>query len=92
MKIISWNINGFRAALLKNALDWVWTQQPDVLCLQEIKVHPSQLREQQRNFPGYDVVWNPAQKLGYSGVATFLRTPAVETQLGMDMIRFDTEG
>ncbi len=92
MKIISWNINGLRAALLKNALDWVWTQQPDALCLQEIKVHPSQLKEEQRNFPGYDVIWNPAQKLGYSGVATFLRTPAVETQLGMDMMRFDMEG
>lgn len=92
MKIISWNINGLRAALLKNALNWVWEQQPDVLCLQEIKVTPEQLKEEQRNFPGYDVLWNPAQKLGYSGVATFLRTPAAEFQLGIDMLRFDMEG
>jgi exodeoxyribonuclease-3 len=92
MKIITWNVNGLRAALLKNSLDWVWEQQPDVVCLQEIKVTPEQLKEEQRNFPGYEVIWNPAQKLGYSGVATFLRTPAVETQLGMDMLRFDTEG
>lgn len=92
MKIISWNVNGLRAALLKNALAWVWDQQPDVVCLQEIKVHPDQLKEEQRNFPGYEVIWNPAQKLGYSGVATFLRTPAVETQLGLDMLRFDMEG
>jgi exodeoxyribonuclease-3 len=92
MKIISWNINGLRAALLKKALDWVWAQEPDVLCLQEIKVHPDQLREEQRSFPGYEVIWNPAQKLGYSGVATFLRTPAIECRLGMDMLRFDAEG
>ena len=92
MKILSWNINGLRAALLKNALDWVWRQNPDVLCLQEIKVHPDQLKEEQRQFSGYEVIWNPAQKLGYSGVATFLRAPAVEVQLGMDMLRFDLEG
>lgn len=92
MKIISWNINGFRAALSKKSLDWVWTQQPDVLCLQETKVHPKQLKEEQLIFPGYEAVWNPAEKLGYSGVATFLRTPAVEVQLGMDMLRFDMEG
>jgi exodeoxyribonuclease-3 len=92
MKIITWNVNGLRAALLKNSLDWVWKQQPDVVCLQEIKVHPDQLKEEQRNFQGYEVIWNPAQKLGYSGVATFLRTPAIEMQLGMDMLRFDMEG
>jgi exodeoxyribonuclease III len=92
MKIITWNVNGLRAALLKNSLNWVWEQQPDVVCLQEIKVNPDQLKEEQRVFSGYEVIWNPAQKLGYSGVATFLRTPAVETQLGMDMDRFDMEG
>jgi exodeoxyribonuclease-3 len=92
MKIITWNVNGLRAALLKKALDWVWEQQPDVVCLQEIKVHPVQLKEEQRQFPGYEVIWNPAQKLGYSGVATFVRTPAIEVHLGMDMMRFDLEG
>src|SRR5215211_4267139 len=92
MQIISWNINGFRAALSKKSLDWVWKRKPDVLCLQETKVHPKQLKEEQLNFPGYEVIWNPAEKLGYSGVATFLRTPAVEVQLGMDMLRFDAEG
>lgn len=92
MKIITWNINGLRAALGKSALDWVWKQGPDVVCLQEIKVHPDQLKEEQKQFHGYEVIWNPAQKLGYSGVATFLQTPAVEVQLGMDMLRFDLEG
>src|SRR5574339_756618 len=92
MKIITWNVNGLRAAIGKESLKWAWEQQPDILCLQEIKVHPDQLKEGQSTFPGYEVIWNPAEKLGYSGVATFLRTPAVEVQLGMDMLRFDQEG
>ncbi len=92
MKIITWNVNGLRAALVKDALRWVWEQQPDIVCLQEIKVRPEQLKDEQRNFPGYDVIWNPAEKLGYSGVATFLRRPCLEFQLGMDAPHFDIEG
>jgi len=89
---MTWNINGLRAALGRGALNPVWKQKPDALCLQEIKARPDQLNDEQRNFSGYDVVWNPAQKAGYSGVATFLRTPPLGTQLGMDAPRFDVEG
>jgi len=92
MKIITWNVNGLRAALGKEALKWAWEQQPDVLCLQEIKVRPDQLKEEQRNFPGYEVIWNPAEKAGYSGVATFLRNPCLELRLGMQAPLFDVEG
>jgi len=92
MKLITWNINGLRAVLGKRALDWAWEQKPDVMCLQEIKVRPDQLTEEQRNFPGYEVLWNPAERAGYSGVSTLLRTSALETQLGMDAPRFDVEG
>lgn len=92
MKILSWNVNGLRSVLVKDALKWVWSQQPDVLCLQEIKVRPEQLKGEQNNFPGYDVVWNPAKRLGYSGVATFLRQPCLESRLGMDVPLFDVEG
>ncbi|HET9588987.1 MAG TPA: exodeoxyribonuclease III [Anaerolineales bacterium] len=92
MKIITWNVNGLRAALRKKALDWVWEQQPDILCLQEIKVRPEQLKEEFRNFPGYTVIWNPADQLGYSGVATFLRKPSLELRLGMEEPLFDREG
>jgi len=92
MKIITWNVNGLRAALVKDALRWVWEQQPDIVCLQEIKVRPEQLKDEQRNFPGYDVIWNPAEKLGYSGVATFLRQPCLEFRCGMDAPHFDIEG
>ena len=89
---MTWNINGLRAALGKRALDRVWKQKPDVLCLLEITARPDQIKEEQRKFSGYEVIWNPAEKAGYSGVATFLRTPALETQLGMDTPRFDVEG
>ncbi|NWG05492.1 MAG: exodeoxyribonuclease III [Chloroflexi bacterium] len=92
MKIITWNVNGLRAVLGKQGLDWAWRERPDVLCLQEIKSRPDQLPESQRDFPGYEAVWNPAERAGYSGVATLLRTPALETRLGMDAPRFDTEG
>lgn len=92
MKIITWNVNGLRAALAKDALRWAWEQQPDILCLQEIKTRPDQLKQEHRNFPGYDVIWNPAEQLGYSGVATFLRSPSLELQLGMDAPLFDMEG
>ena len=47
MKIITWNVNGIRAALKKGALDWVWEQDPDLLCLQEAKARPEQLTEDQ---------------------------------------------
>ena len=92
MKIIAWNVNGLRAALGKGALDWAWNQKPDLLCLQEIKARPDQLIDEQQIFPGYERVWNPAERAGYSGVATFLRMPALETRLGMDVPRFDMEG
>jgi exodeoxyribonuclease-3 len=92
MKIITWNVNGLRAGLRKNTFQWVWEHQPDILCLQEIKVRPDQLSEQQRDFPGYDVIWNPAEKAGYSGVATFVRGPTVDHRLGFNLALFDVEG
>jgi exodeoxyribonuclease-3 len=49
MKIITWNVNGIRAALGKNALDWAFDQDPDALCLQEVKARAEQLDEEQRS-------------------------------------------
>ena len=81
MKIITWNVNGLRAVLGRNGLNWAWDQKPDVLCLQEVKARPDQLKEEHRDFPGYEVIWNPAVKAGYSGVATFLRSAASNMSL-----------
>jgi len=92
MKITTWNVNGIRAALGKGLSSWIQKEEPDVLCLQEIKAKPEQLTDSQRDFPGYEVVWNPAVRPGYSGVATFLRETQSDFSLGMDESRFDIEG
>ncbi len=93
MKIISWNVNGLRAAISKDAFETVFELSPDILCLQEIKVKPEQLSEDQvETFAGYEAIWNSAERPGYSGVATFTsQTPnLVDLSLGEE--RFDIEG
>jgi exodeoxyribonuclease-3 len=92
MQIITWNVNGLRAAFAKGARDWLLTQNADVICLQEIKARPEQLTDEQRQLPGYQICWNPAERPGYSGVATFLRQQPLELELGIDAPLFDVEG
>jgi len=92
MKIITWNVNGIRAALGRNALDWAWAQSPDVLCLQEVKARPDQLKIEQREKLKLPFVWNPAERPGYSGVATFFKEQPREVCFGMDAPKFDVEG
>jgi exodeoxyribonuclease III len=92
MKIITWNVNGIRAALNKNAFEWTSAQDPDLLCLQEVKARPDQLDESQRQALKYPFAWNPAERAGYSGVATFYREPPDEIEFGLDDPRFDIEG
>jgi exodeoxyribonuclease-3 len=93
MKIVTWNVNGVRAVLKKGAGDWWNAHDLDVLCLQEIKAMPEQLTAaQQENFEGFESIWNPAARKGYSGVATFSKVQPTEIQLGLGEERFDTEG
>jgi len=92
MKIISWNVNGLRSAYRKGFLDWLSSEAPDILCLQEIKAHPDQLPFDLTTLSGYRIVFNPATRRGYSGVAVYTRrTPRyIKKKLGMK--RFDHEG
>jgi exodeoxyribonuclease III len=92
MKIITWNVNGIRAALGKNALDWAFDQQPDFLCLQEVKARAEQLDDEQRGALKLPHVWNPAQRPGYSGVATFFKQQPDEIVTGLGEEQFDVEG
>jgi exodeoxyribonuclease III len=93
LRILSWNVNGIRAILKKGAWDWVKIQEADVVCLQEIKGSPTQLPDEHTNFfSGYEPIWNPAVRPGYSGVATFLKKPVSHFSLGLDEVRFDVEG
>ena len=92
MKIITWNVNGIRAALGKNALDWAFEQQPDALCLQEVKAREEQLSEEQRAALKLPFSWNAAERPGYSGVTTFYKEEPDEIVKGMDGLIFDSEG
>jgi len=92
VKIVTWNVNGLRAALRKDALSAVLSWTPDLLCLQEIKARPDQLTDEQRDVPGYQIIWNPAERPGYSGVATLASEKPLEVELGMDAPQFDIEG
>ncbi|GAB4546528.1 MAG: exodeoxyribonuclease III [Anaerolineales bacterium] len=92
MKIITWNINGIRAALGKNALDWAFEQTPDFLCLQEVKAREEQLKAEQRAALKLPYAWNAAQRAGYSGVATFFKKQPDEVKAGIGAEQFDVEG
>ncbi len=92
MKIIPWNVNGIRAALGKNALDWAFAQAPDALCLQEVKAREEQLSDEQRAMLKLPHIWNAAQRPGYSGVATFFAQQPDEVVMGLGEEQFDVEG
>ena len=70
MKLISWNVNGLRAAMEKGFMDSFRALDADVFCLQETKVQPGQVA---LDLPGYHQYWNYAEKKGYSGTAIFTR-------------------
>lgn len=69
MLLVSWNVNGIRAAIKNGLPDFVKKYQPDILCLQEIKIDNEARTKAKFNFPEYYEFWNPAQKKGYSGTA-----------------------
>ena len=90
--IMSWNVNGIRAAAKKGFLDWLASESPDILCVQETKAQPEQLTKKLLKPVGYETLWHSAKKKGYSGVAVYTReTPLnVDTRIGEP--RFDDEG
>ncbi len=93
IKIISWNVNGIRAAVKKDVLAWVQKNSPDIMCFQEIKAQESQLPSELQNSPlGYEAIWNPAERAGYSGVSTWTRQKPLFVKKGFGLERFDREG
>ena len=84
MKIITYNVNGIRAALSKNWLDWLKATQADVVCLQEIKASPDQLVDLHLlEELGYQHYWYPAEKKGYSGTAIFTKITPKHVEYGV---------
>jgi exodeoxyribonuclease-3 len=92
MKLISWNINGIRAAYKKGLYDWMIEEKPDILCLQEIKALPDQIPDSLNNIPGYHVIVNSAECKGYSGVLTFTKQKPMKIITRFDIEKFDIEG
>lgn len=92
MQITTWNVNGYRAIIRKDGFKWVDVLKPDVLCLQEIKVKPEQLDDQEKILGDYKVVWNPAERPGYSGTAVFYNNEPLEIEFGLGIDEFDHEG
>lgn len=92
MQIVSWNVNGLRACERKGFLPWLSALSPDVLCLQEVRAELPQLSAACREPEGYHATWNAAVKKGYSGVATWCKSPAPATRLGLGVEAFDGEG
>ena len=95
MKLVTWNVNGLRASLRKGMLTWVSYYSPDVLCLQEIKAKPEQIDQSnmaQMEGVFSQITWNPAERLGYSGVATLARHAPMKIELGFDRPEYDVEG
>jgi exodeoxyribonuclease-3 len=92
MKILSWNVNGIRAADKKGLFDFIKKESPDIICFQEIKANAEQLPPHLRNLPGYFVFINSAERGGYSGVATYTKEKPIETRKGFNIKKFDIEG
>ncbi len=91
MKLISWNVNGIRAALKKGAMDYFASGQADVICLQETKAHPGDV--QHVAWPkGYEVFWNSADKKGYSGTAMIMKMKPLSVTNHIGVKAHDTEG
>jgi exodeoxyribonuclease-3 len=91
MKVLTWNVNGLRAAIRKGIGDWIAEIAPDVVMLQEIRCRPDQLDTSTFPFGGWDAAWNPAERPGYAGTAVFSKCPIKVLHTGI-AARPDPEG
>ncbi|HRS02117.1 MAG TPA: endonuclease/exonuclease/phosphatase family protein, partial [Bacteroidota bacterium] len=103
LKIVSWNVNGYRSIVGQNPrkvgkkiednnilFEFIEKEKPDVVCIQETKTEPSQLKKEYYAPPGYEAYYNWSKaKKGYSGVVTFtkIKPKNVQTEIGIE--RFD---
>ncbi|GCD77755.1 exodeoxyribonuclease [Thermaurantimonas aggregans] len=92
MNIITYNVNGIRAAINKGFLEWLKNENPDILCLQETKADASQVDFSLFEQLGYNVQWHEAEKKGYSGVAILSKPLPKSTTKGCGIEYIDKEG
>ena len=91
MKIVTYNINGIRAALRKGLDEWLKSADPDVVCLQEIKAREEQFDSSVFTNLGYHCYWYSAQKPGYSGTAILSKEKPIKVTYGMNHENYDNE-
>ena len=89
MKLISWNVNGLRAIMNKNFMEFFEAADADIFCLQETKLQEGQI---EMNLPGYHQYWNYAEKKGYSGTAIFAKREPLSVAYGIGVEEHDHEG
>ena len=89
MKLISWNVNGLRAIMGKNFMEFFEAADADIFCLQETKLQAGQI---EMDLPGYHQYWNYAEKKGYSGTAIFTKQEPIDVRYGIDIEEHDKEG
>lgn len=92
MKIISYNVNGIRAALKKGFGQWLEQESPDIICLQETKAHKEQVDTELFDHLGYHHHWHSAQKKGYSSVAILSKQKPDHVEYGCGIDYIDQEG
>jgi exodeoxyribonuclease III len=92
MKIITYNVNGIRAAIKKGFIDWLKTHPADVICIQESKAQQNDVDVKDFNALGYQDYWFCAQKKGYSGVTVFSKIKPDNVQCGTGHQVSDDEG
>lgn len=92
MVILTYNVNGIRAAVNKGFLEWLEQTNPDVVCIQETKAQPDQIPVLQFKELGYYTYSFSAQKKGYSGVAILTKIQPDHVEYGMNMPQYDREG
>jgi exodeoxyribonuclease-3 len=92
MRIVSWNVNGIRAAVKKGFAESLETMQPDMLCLQETKAQDDQVAEALAGIEGYRLYVNSAVKKGYAGTAILSKKEPLSVRLDMSIKQHDQEG
>ncbi len=92
MKIITWNVNGIRACAKKGFAQFLETEDPDILCIQESKAHVESLDESITEIPGYKSYWHSAERKGYSGTGIYSKTEPNKVYYGFGNEKFDCEG
>lgn len=92
MNIYSWNVNGLRAVSKKGFFEFINSENPDILCIQETKLQLDNLSEEIKNINGYYSYFSCAEKKGYSGVATYTKEKPISVKHGIGIEKFDSEG